>query len=135
MLAWVHSANRTNSSGQLVLEASQAVKKLHEEARLGRRKYGSILEDANRTVLLHQLDDEALEAVPSYGSKLISQPFSDGECAAVKDLSRQCPAHFGCNAQDGESCVSCSTAGPCGSRSKVDTAVARQTATVLLSMN
>jgi len=29
-------------------------------------------------------------------------------------------------------CVSCSTAGPCGPRSKVDTAVARQTATALL---
>lgn len=132
MLAWVHSANRTNSSGQMVLEASQAVKALHDAARAGRRKYGSMVAEANRSVLLHQLDDEALAAVPSYGSELISQPFSDGECVAIQDLSRQCPAHFGCNAQDGGGCVSCSTAGPCGPRSKVDTAVARQTATALL---
>ena len=71
LLAWTNSINRTNTSGVSVLTAIDDVALAHRSAKIARILYVRQLEgNRNKTMLLKQLDDEAMESVPEYGSKL-----------------------------------------------------------------
>ena len=72
LLAWTNSINRTNTSGVSVLTAIDDVALAHRSAKIARILYVRQLEgNRNKTMLLKQLDDEAMESVPEYGSKLV----------------------------------------------------------------
>merc|ERR1711865_984635 len=63
--------NTTNASGVSVLTAIDEVALAHRSAKIARILYVRQLEgNRNKTMLLKQLDDEAMESVPEYGSKL-----------------------------------------------------------------
>ena len=72
LLAWTNSINRTNTSGVSVLTAIDEVALAHRSAKIARILYVRQLEgNRNKTMLLKQLDDEAMESVPEYGTKLV----------------------------------------------------------------
>ena len=118
VLTWVNSENRTNTTGKIVLDGMNDVSMRHREAKVARLIYVHVLrKHANRTRLLKQLDEEALEMVPEYGSKLVEKPLSSNKCNAIYDLSKQCPGHFGCSRKENK-CVSCSDSSSCVMRQK-----------------
>jgi len=72
LLAWTNSINRTNTSGVSVLTAIDDVALAHRSAKIARILYVRQLKgNRNKTMLLKQLDDEAMESVPEYGTKLV----------------------------------------------------------------
>jgi len=118
VLTWANSFNRSNVSGQVILDGVNEIEIKHREAKVARLRYSNILKkddhksESNRTASLKELDDEALEMVPEYGAKLVERPLKTSQCHAIHELSAQCPSHFGCSRKK-EKCVSCKDASAC----------------------
>lgn len=118
VLTWANSFNRSNVSGQVILDGVNEIEIKHREAKVARLRYSNILKkddhksESNRTASLKELDDEALEMVPEYGAKLVERPLKTSQCHAIHELSAQCPGHFGCSRKK-EKCVSCKDASAC----------------------